>query len=139
MKIQITGPTDVTGDNARYTLEVSELTPGDYTLLAGAWGQSSTALTHLGLTVQASQPSGPDPSYYRQTPVLLDGYYVRHVVNNNDAIPHGEPQRDQAQVRWIQYHPWGGPWIPARPTVPDVPYVNFDQYRSLEGGLDLSN
>lgn len=102
MKIQITGPTDVTGDNARYTLELSELTPGDYTLLAGAWGANSSALAHLNLTAKAPAPTGPDASFFTQTPTLLSGYYVRHVVEG-------------------------------------IPYVNFDQYRSLEGGLDLSN
>lgn len=95
MKIQITGPTDVTGDNARYTLEVSELTPGDYTLLAGAWGANDSALAHLSFTAKAPAPTGPDASFFTQTP--------------------------------------------ARPIVSGVPYVNFDQYRSLEGGLDLSN
>lgn len=104
MKIQISGPTEVTGDNARYTVDLSELTPGSYTLVAGAWNDTSSILGHLNFTTKPI-PTGPDASYYTQAPTLLSGYYVRHVVNDIAGIPHGEPQRDQAQTRGMRYQP----------------------------------
>lgn len=137
MKIQISGPTEVTGDNARYTVDLSELTPGSYTLVAGAWNDTSSILGHLNFTTKPI-PTGPDASYYTQAPTLLSGYYVRHVVNDIAGIPHGEPQRDQAQTRGMRYQPrqfaagidlayWDWDYQPADMRVVDPgPYAGLD-------------